>query len=117
MQINKILGAMIVGGVFALTTNVTIAAESAEGVKEHYKMLVETLVEAQKQAAAGNEPACRDGIKIAKQHYKEVTGDAAGKGLQDAMKRVRDAQAECEKEGGAPAGAAILAEVVGKLKK
>lgn len=117
MQIKKILGAMILGGFFALTTNVSIAAENAAGVKEHFALTIKTLKEAQEYAKTGNEKACVDSIKVAKQHYKEITGDAAGKGLQDAMKRVKDAQAECEKEGGAPAASTILSEVVATLEK
>jgi hypothetical protein len=117
MQINKIVSSLILGGVFALASSVSIAAESAAGVAEHFKLTVETTKEALSHAKEGNEHACLSSIKTAKQHYKEVTGDAAGKPLQDAIKRLKDAQAECEKEGGAAKAADILTEVVAALEK
>jgi hypothetical protein len=117
MQINKILNTLVLGGVFALTSTAALAAESAAGVAEHFKLTVETTKEALNHAKEGNEHACLSSIKTAKQHYKEITGDAAGKGLQDAMKRMKEAQAECEKEGGAPKAAEILTEVVATLEK
>ncbi|NJC87882.1 MAG: hypothetical protein FIB02_05020 [Desulfuromonas sp.] len=117
MQINKIVSSLILGGFFALTGSVSIAAENAAGVAEHFKMTVDTTKEALSHAKEGNEHACLSSIKSAKQHYKEITGDAAGKPLQDAMKRMKDAQAECEKEGGAPKAAEILTEVVAALEK
>ena len=116
MKMNKLMGAVVLGA-FALTANVSFAAENAEGVKEHFALTIKTLKEAQDAAKTGNEPACRDNIKLAKQNYKEITGDAAGKPLQDAMKRVNDAQALCEKEGGAVEAAGILAEVVATMEK
>jgi hypothetical protein len=117
VEFAKTLGAMIVGGVFALGGVAANAAENAAGVKEHMDLTVKTTKEAMEAAKAGNESGCLASIKQAKQHYKEITGDAAGKPLQDAMKRMKEAQAECEKEGGAAAGAAILAEVVASMEK
>ena len=117
VEFAKTLGAMIVGGVFALGGVAANAAENASGVKEHMALTVKTTKEAMEAAKAGNETGCLASIKQAKQHYKEITGDAAGKPLQDAMKRLKDAQAECEKEGGAAKGAEILAEVLAAMEK
>ena len=118
VEFAKTLGALIVGGVFGLGGAASVnAAESAAGVKEHMEMTVKTTKEAMEAAKAGNEASCLASIKAAKQHYKEITGDAAGKPLQDAMKRMKDAQAECEHEGGAAKGAEILAEVVASMEK
>ena len=118
VEFAKTLGALIVGGVFALGGVASVnAAENAAGVKEHMAMTVKTTKEAMEAAKAGNETACLASIKQAKQHYKEITGDAAGKPLQDAMKKMKEAQAECEKEGGAAKGAEILSEVVSAMEK
>ena len=117
VEFAKTLGAMIVGGVMALGGAAANAAENAAGVKEHMSLTIKTTKEALDAAKAGNEAGCLASIKQAKQHYKEITGDAAGKPLQDAMKRMKDAQAECEQEGGAAKGAEILTEVVASLEK
>lgn len=117
VEFAKTLGALIVGGAFALGSVAVNAAENAAGVVEHMGLTVKTTKEALEYAKAGNEHACLSSIKQAKQHYKEITGDAAGKPLQDAIKRLKVAQEECEKEGGGPAAAGILTEVVASLEK
>ena len=72
--------------------------------------------EAQAAAAAGNKEECVKSIKAAKQHYKEVTGDAAGKPLQDAVKVLKVGQEECEK-GDTQKAASTLTEVVSAIDK
>ena len=117
-KIVKSLGALLIGSIMALSGVASVsAAENAAGVAEHMGLTLKTTKEALGFAKEGNEKACLDSIKQAKQHYKEVTGDAAGKPLQDAIKRLKEAQSECEKEGGGPAGAAILEEVVAAMDK
>lgn len=117
-KIVKSLGALLIGSVLSLAGVASVAAaENAAGVAEHMGLTLKTTKEALAFAKEGNEKACLDSIKTAKQHYKEVTGDAAGKALQDAIKRLKEAQEECSKEGGAPAAAAILEEVVAAMDK
>lgn len=94
----------------------TLAAESAAGVAEHMGLTIKVTKEALEAAKAGNEAGCLANIKQAKQHYKEITGDAAGKPLQDAMKRMKEAQAACE-SGNSAQGAEILTEVVSAMEK
>lgn len=116
MKINKItttLSAMLLTGAFA---SGAMAAESAAGVKEHFQLTIDTTKGAQDAAQEGNKEGCLAKIKQAKQHYKEVTGDAAGKGLQDAMKRVKEAQTECE-AGNTGTAAEILGEAVISMQK
>ena len=112
---SNILGVALVSGL--LSVGVVNAAENAAGVVEFMGKTVEATKEALTHAKEGNEKACLDSIKSVKQFYKEITGDAAGKPLQDAMKKVKAAQGECEKEGGGPAAAAILAEALATMEK
>jgi hypothetical protein len=105
---SAILALMISGNVFA--------AENAEGVKEHLGLTLEKTKEAQAAAAAGNKDECVKSIKVAKQHYKEVTGDAAGKPLQDAIKVLKVGQEECE-QGNTQKAATTLSEVVTAIDK
>ena len=115
-EFNKKLGVAIVTGFFGLGIGLAQAAESAAGVKEHMDLTVKTTKEALAAASAGNAEGCVTSIKQAVQHYKEITGDAAGKPLQDAMKKVKAAKDACQ-AGDAAAGAAVLADVVPDLEK
>jgi hypothetical protein len=116
-KIAKTFGALLLGGALALGNVATVtAAENAAGVAEHMNLTVKTLKEALDAAKAGNKDAALSSIKQAKQHYKEITGDAAGKPLQDAIKRLKEAQAEIEK-GNTAGGATILEEVVPAVEK
>jgi len=118
LKIAKTLGALMVGGVLALGCASSVyAAETSSGVKEAMDQTIKSTKEALESAKSGNEHACLASIKQAKQQYKEITGDAAGKPLQDAIKRMKEAQAECEKEGGGPKAAEILTEVVASMEK
>jgi len=99
----------------ALAGNV-FAAENAAGVKEHMGLTLQKVKEAQASAAAGNKDECLVNIKTAKQHYKEITGDAAGKPLQDAIKVLKVGQEECEK-GDTAKAAETLAGVVSSIDK
>lgn len=116
-KIVKTFGALLLGGALAMGNVATVsAAENAAGVAEHMNLTVTTLKEALAAAKAGNKDASLASIKQAKQHYKEITGDAAGKPLQDAIKRLKEAQAEIE-NGNIAAGATILEEVVPAVEK
>lgn len=106
-KISKILTASILAG----ATFGAVAAESASGVAEHLSMLVETTKAAQTAATAGDKNSCLSNIKQAKQHYKELTGAPNGKPMQDAIKRMKDAQSDCE-AGNTANAATILGEVV-----
>jgi hypothetical protein len=118
LKIAKILGALLVGAAFALGGASSVyAAETKAGVAEAMDKTINSTKEALAEAKEGNEHACLASIKQAKQYYKEITGDAAGKPLQDAIKRMKVAQEFCEKEGGAAQAAEILTEVVSSLEK
>jgi hypothetical protein len=97
----------------AVSGNV-FSAENAEGVKEHFALTQEKTKEAQAAAAAGKKDECLLAIKAAKQHYKEITGNAASKGLQDAIKVLKVGQEECEK-GDTAKAATTIGEVVTSL--
>lgn len=112
----KKAGILLIGGAFALVTGAASAAENAAGVKEHFGLLVKTAKEAYEHAAAGHADLCAESIKAAKQHYKEITGDAAGKPLQDAMKKVTAARDACQ-SGDAAAAAEVLKETVPQIEK
>jgi hypothetical protein len=92
------------------------AAENAAGVAEHLGLTVKTTEEAQAAAAAGNKELCLSSIKQAKQHYKEITGDASGMPMQNAIKLLKVAQEDCDK-GDTGAAATKLTDVVGQMKK
>lgn len=117
-NINKKIGIALVAGIASLGfASLSHAAENAAGVVEYMNKTVEATKEAYTHAKEGNEKACLDSIKQVKQFYKEITGDAAGKPLQDAMKKVKAAQADCEKEGGGPDAANTLGEAVAAMEK
>ena len=108
-KITAILSAMLLAGT-------AFAAENAAGVKEFMGKTVQTAKEAQAAASAGDEAGCKAAIKQTKQYYKEITGDAAGKPLQDAMKKIKEAQAHCE-AGNAQEAAPLLSEAVATMEK
>lgn len=111
------LSSVITGVALALAVSGSVfAAENTEGVKEHMALTVEKTKAAQDAASAGNKEECVKEIKQAKQHYKEITGDAAGKPLQDAVKLLKVAQDECEK-GNTAKAATTLADVKSQLDK
>ena len=99
----------------ALASNV-FAAEDAAGVKEHMVAFLQKTKDAQASATAGNKDECVTNIKEAKQHYKQLTGDPAGKPTQDAIKLLKVGQEECEK-GDTAKATTTLADVVGRLEK
>jgi hypothetical protein len=115
-EITKKLGVALVTGFFGLTVGVASAAENAEGVKEHMGLTVKTTKEALAAATAGNGEGCVTSIKQAIQHYKEITGDAAGKPLQDTIKKIKAAKDACA-AGDATEGAAVLTDAVADLEK
>ncbi|BBA34162.1 conserved domain protein [Methylocaldum marinum] len=109
------LGGLLLTGTLGMSSG-AVAAENAAGVKEFMGKTVETAKQAQAAAAAGDKDGCLSAIKQTKQNYKEITGDAAGKPLQDAMKKVREAQGLCD--AGKPAEAApILGEATAAMEK
>jgi hypothetical protein len=101
---------------FALGAGSAYAAENAAGVAEHFKLTAQSAQEAADAAAAGNKEGCLTAIKQTKQHYKELTGDAAGMPMQRAIKRLKEGQDECEK-GNTAAAAPILKEAAETIKK
>jgi hypothetical protein len=114
MKMSKI-STVVSSALIALAVSGSVfAAENAAGVKEHLGLTLEKVVAAQAAAAAGNRDECLSNIKAAKQHYKEVTGDAAGKPLQDAIKNLKIGQEECL-AGDTAKGAATLSGVVSEL--
>lgn len=117
MKISKtlILGASLLTGVFAASGS-AIAAETAAGVKEFMNKTVQTAKEAQAAATAGDKDGCLSAIKQTKQNYKEITGDAAGKPLQDAMKKVRQAQELCA-AGNTSEAVPLLSEAAAAMEK
>jgi hypothetical protein len=116
MKMSKISN-VVASAVLALTvTGSVFAAENAAGVKEHFGLTLERTKAAQAAAAASNKDLCVTEIKAAKQHYKEVTGDAAGKPLQDAIKELKVGQAECV-DGDTAKATVTLSGVVAQLEK
>lgn len=116
MKMNKIVKALSVVLLAGAVSGSVFAAENASGVKEHMSLTVQTTKAAQTAASAGDKEGCLSNIKQAKQHYKEITGDAAGKPLQDALKKVKEAQAHCE-AGNVHDAAPILGEAVATMEK
>lgn len=112
-KITAVLSAMLLTGA---VSGAAFAAENASGVKEFMAKTLETTKAAQAAAAAGDKDGCLSKIKQAKQEYKEITGDAAGKPLQDAMKKVKEAQAHCE-AGNVHDAAPILGEAAATMDK
>lgn len=110
-NISKFLAVTLLAGV----TYNAVAAESAAGVAEHLNLLIETTAVAQAAAAGGDKDACLGNIKKAKQHYKELTGEPAGKPMQDAIKIMREAQGDCE-AGNTADAATKLSDVVSREK-
>lgn len=93
-----------------------VAAESASGVAEHMNMLIETSKAAQTAATSGDKDACLSNIKQAKQHYKELTGEPAGKPMQDAIKIMKEAQSDCD-AGNTADAATKLSDVTARIQK
>jgi len=111
--IAKVLGAFLLTGAFGLSA---IAAENAAGVKEFMSLTLKTAQQAQAAAAAGNKEGCLAAIKQTKQYYKEITGDAAGMPLQNAMKRLREGQVSCQNDD-LDGAASVLKEVVATMER
>ena len=108
---------VIGGAILALAVSGSaFAAENASGVAEHLGLTLAKIKDAQAAAAAGNKDQCLADVKQAKQHYKEITGDAAGKPLQDAIKTLKVGQEECEK-GDTAKAATTLSGVVDAVTK
>jgi hypothetical protein len=116
MKMSKIV---TISGAFVFASALSgpvLAAENAAGVKEYMVKTLETAKQAQAAAAAGNKEGCLGAIKQTKQFYKEITGDAAGKPLQDAMKKLKEGQAHCE-AGNVHDAAPLLGEAVAGMEK
>lgn len=116
MKMNKIakaFGAMLLTGILSGSA---FAAENSAGVAEHFDLLVKTAGLALDNANNGNKDAAITDIKQAKQHYKELTGDASGKEMQDVVKQLSAAQ-DALKNGDTEKGKEILAGANAKLKE
>lgn len=116
MKMNKIVKALSVALLAGAVSGSVFAAENASGVKEFMAKTLETAKAAQAAAVAGDEAGCLAAIKQTKQFYKEITGDAAGKPLQDALKKVKEGQAHCE-AGNAQEAVPFLSEAVATMEK
>jgi hypothetical protein len=112
-KITKVLGALLLTGA---VSGSAFAAENAAGVAEHFSLTAKSAKEAADAAAAGNKDGCLTAIKQTKQHYKELTGDAAGMPMQKAIKRLKEGQEECEK-GDTAAATPILQEVAATIER
>ena len=116
MKTSKI-SSVLSSAVLALAVSGSVfAAENAAGVAEHLSLTLAKAKDAQAAAAAGNKDQCLADIKATKQHYKEITGDAAGKPLQDATKNLKIGQEECDK-GETAKAATTLSGVVDAIAK
>jgi hypothetical protein len=110
-KISKAMGALVV---LTAVSGTAFAVENAAGVAEYKAKTLASTKEAQAAAAAGNKEGCLTAIKATKQNYKELTGAAASKGMQDAIKDLKVGQEQCEK--GDMAGAtATLNKVVSDM--
>ncbi|QSA96095.1 hypothetical protein [Methylococcus sp. EFPC2] len=110
----KLIGVVLAG--FIGLAGSAFAAENAAGVVEHTDLTVKSIKAALEAAKAGNAAESLANIKQGRQHYKEITGDAAGKPLQDAIKVLREGQVALE-AGDTKKGAEILTGVVSSLEK
>ena len=110
MKMSKITTALLA---LAISGSV-FAAENAEGVKEHYGLTQKEVKEAQAAAAAGNKEECVKHYKQAKQHYKEITGNAASMRLQKAIDVMQTGKEACQ-AGDLAKGASIGLEVSKEL--
>lgn len=107
---------LFAGAAFGLVSSSAFAAESAAGVKEHMGLMLKTVQEAQAHAAQGHGDLCTESIKQSIQHYKELTGDAAGKPLQDAVKKIKLAKDGCQ-AGDTAEAATLLQETLPILER
>ena len=112
----KTLVALFAGAAFGLATSTAFAAESAAGVKEHMDLFIKTVKEANDLANQGHADLCTESIKQSIQHYKEITGDAAGKPLQDAVKKIKAAKDACQ-AGDTSEAAAVLSSTIPEIDK
>jgi hypothetical protein len=111
----RVLGALLLTGAFGLSGS-ALAAENAAAVAAHFDELVKSAKSAHESAKAGDKDTSLKEIKAAKQHYKELTGDASGKPMQDAIKRLSEAQ-DLIRAGDTAKGSEILGEVATTLEK
>ena len=112
----KTLIGIFTGAAFGLGASAAFAAENAAGVKEHMDLFVKTVKEANEHANLGHGDLCTESIKQSIQHYKEITGDAAGKPLQDAVKKIKAAKDACQ-AGDTAEGAAVLSATIPDIEK
>ncbi len=79
-------------------------------------LFINSVKEATDHANQGHADLCTESIKKSIQHYKEITGDAAGKPLQDAVKRIKAAKDACQ-AGDTSEAAAVLSSTVPEIEK
>jgi hypothetical protein len=104
--------------------HVQAAGKAAAAAANHMSQTVQATQQALDAAQARDQSACLANIKLAKQGYKEVSGDFAdrpveedtiGKPLEDAIKKLKEGQKACES--GDTAGAvAILGQALSAMK-
>lgn len=105
MKINLISAFLLAG----IVSGNAIAAEDASGVLGYMDKTIASvkLAQAAAQKGQGNKDDCVNNIKEAKQHYKQLTGDAAGVDTQNAIKLVKEAQELCGKDTSSDMSAAV----------
>lgn len=112
----KALIGIFAGAAFGLVSASASAAENAAGVKEHMGLFINAVKEAADHANQGHGDLCTESIKKSIQHYKEITGDAAGKPLQDAVKKIKAAKDACQ-AGDTAEASAVLSSTIPDVEK
>ncbi|SMF95851.1 hypothetical protein SAMN02949497_3226 [Methylomagnum ishizawai] len=112
-NLTKVLGAFVLTSIMSGSV---FAAESAGGVAAAFDDLVKNATAAADSAKAGDKDGCLNGAKAAKQDYKQLTGAATGKAMQDTITKLSQGKDLCS-EGKVAEAAPILAEVAATLAK
>lgn len=92
LKVSKVLAALMLGGMLSLTVVPAVyAVETAHGVAEFTQKSLDSAKAALEHAKAGHKAETLTSLKEIRQYTKEITGDAAGKKLQDANKHIKEA--------------------------
>ena len=114
MKMSKI-STVLSSAVLALAASANVfAAENSEGVKEHFGLTQKEVKAATDAAKAGDAKGCADHYKQAKQHYKEITGNAASMRLQKAIDVMQTGKEACQ-AGDTAKGAEVGEKVTAEL--
>jgi uncharacterized membrane protein len=113
MKMSKI-STVLSSALLALAAGNVFAAENAAGVKEHFGLTQQEVKAATEAAKAGDAKGCTDHYKQAKQHYKEITGNAASARLQKAIDVMQTGKDACQK-GDTATGVSVGEQVSSEL--